>query len=411
MIDPRNVAPHEIVIVGGGPAGVSTALFLAHCRPDLAERIVILEKDSYPRDKYCAGGIGARADKALAAIGVRVAVPSVPVHGVSASFQGGDVALRDGEIGRVVRRIEFDQALAEVARARGLRIIEGARVSDVVWRGGEATVVSSAGELRARVVVGADGVGSVVRRAMGLPFGRLRAQVVEVDTEPAARDRSRDLLHFDLSDRSYPGYLWDFPTLVDGRPLVCRGAYVLHGTSQPAVDAGDVLRAHLARLGMDLGAYRVKRFSERGFEPGRPLSRPGAILVGEAAGIDPMLGEGIAQAIDYGALAGRYLAEKLALNRLCFEDWSLRVALSILGADLRFRTELVPRFFGSALRDKIEREVASDPVFLRAGMKYFGGKRIPAVDLLHVAASGAASLARLSLARLSLARLDLKTED
>lgn len=411
MIDPRIVAPHEIVIVGGGPAGVSTALFLAHYRPDLAERIVVLEKDSYPRDKYCAGGIGARADKALASIGVRVAVPSVPVHGVSASFQGGGVALRDGEIGRVVRRIEFDRALAEAARVRGLQIIEGARVSDVAWRGGEATVVSSAGEHRARVVVGADGVGSVVRRAMGLPFGRLRAQVVEVDTEPAARDRARDLLHFDLSDRSYPGYLWDFPTLVDGRPLVCRGAYVLHGTSQPAADASDVLRAHLARLGMDLGAYRVKRFSERGFEPGRALSRPGAILVGEAAGIDPMLGEGIAQAIDYGALAGRYLAEKLASNRLRFEDWSLRVALSILGADLRFRAELVPRFFGSALRDKIEREVVSDPVFLRAGMKYFGGKRIPAVDLLRVAASGAAALARLSLARLSLARLGLKTED
>ncbi|HTN84877.1 MAG TPA: FAD-dependent monooxygenase, partial [Sorangium sp.] len=222
------MSANEVVIVGGGPAGISTAIFLAHRRPALADRIVVLEKERYPRDKFCAGGLGERADRALSAIGVRVDVPSVPVNGVSAAFQIGEIALREGSIGRVVRRVEFDRALALAARARGVRIVEGARVTAASASPRGALVESSAGTFAGRAVVGADGVGSVVRRAMGLPFGRLRAQAVEVDTEPVAGDRARDLLHFEMRDRSFPGYLWDFPTVVDGRELVCRGAYVLH---------------------------------------------------------------------------------------------------------------------------------------------------------------------------------------
>jgi len=70
----------DLVIVGGGPAGVSTALFLMAAAPWLTGRIAILEKERYPREKICAGAIGARADKLLATIGVRVEVPSVAIQ-------------------------------------------------------------------------------------------------------------------------------------------------------------------------------------------------------------------------------------------------------------------------------------------------------------------------------------------
>ena len=67
----------EVAIVGGGPAGISAALFLSHAAPELTDRIVVLEKEHYPREKYCAGGVGARADKLLGSIGVPVDVPGV----------------------------------------------------------------------------------------------------------------------------------------------------------------------------------------------------------------------------------------------------------------------------------------------------------------------------------------------
>src|SRR6185369_2448807 len=86
---------------------------------------------------------------------------------------------------------------------------------------------STRGEIRARAVVGADGVGSFVRRALGAPKGRWLAQVIEVDTPATPQDFPRDLLHFDITDRSLQGYVWDFPTLVNGEALVCRGIYDL----------------------------------------------------------------------------------------------------------------------------------------------------------------------------------------
>src|SRR5512145_3138251 len=98
----------DVAIVGGGPAGISTALFLTNAAPHLRERIVVLEKSKYPREKICAGAIGARADRLLASIGVHVDVPSVPIRGlfVSAGARTLEVK-RAATIGRVVRRVEF----------------------------------------------------------------------------------------------------------------------------------------------------------------------------------------------------------------------------------------------------------------------------------------------------------------
>src|SRR6185436_18251255 len=71
----------DVAIVGGGPAGVSTALHLCAAAP--AARVVVLEKARYPREKICAGGIGARAFRLLERIGVEVACPHVPLDAIA----------------------------------------------------------------------------------------------------------------------------------------------------------------------------------------------------------------------------------------------------------------------------------------------------------------------------------------
>ena len=72
MVERRVVYPSppawDVAIVGGGPAGISTALHLQAAAP--GARIVVLEKSRYPRDKICGGGIGARAFRLLDKIGV-----------------------------------------------------------------------------------------------------------------------------------------------------------------------------------------------------------------------------------------------------------------------------------------------------------------------------------------------------
>jgi flavin-dependent dehydrogenase len=380
-----------IAIVGGGPAGLATALFLADADPHALERIVVLEKESYPRDKICGGAIAARADDLLATIGVRVEVPDVVVDGFSVKSTDVEVCERRGQIGRVVRRIEFDHALARIARVRGVRIEEGARVSQLQRDDHGVTIETARGTFRAQAVVGADGVGSIVRRALGVGAGALRAQVIELDTEPVASDRARDLLHFDIADRGFTGYAWDFPTVVDGKALVCRGVYHLK-TGEDEVDIRARLAQRLAQRGLDIENYTQKRFAERGFEPHEPYSAPRALLVGEAAGIDAVTGEGIAQAIEYGACAGRYLAEKLARGDFSFRDWPARLAKSKVGIDLRARHYLLPFYFGRH-RGWFERHFTMHPEFVAASVEQFAGRSVSQLTWARATASAVWSLA------------------
>jgi flavin-dependent dehydrogenase len=333
------------------------------------QSIVVLEKGSYPRDKYCAGAVGGRGDKLLAALAARPDVPSVPIVGLSYRGVSGERAERTSEIGRVIRRIEFDRALAGFASARGIQILDGARVDRVELRANGATIGFSNGEVDARVVVGADGVGSVVRRAMGLGGGRLRAQALELDTEPVTGDRARDLLHFDAADQNLTGYFWDFPTLVSGRELVTRGIYHLK-INDDDTNIHALLRARLAAMGLDLARYKNKRFAERGMDDVGTLSKGPFMLVGEAAGIDPVTGEGIAQAIEYGALAGTFLAAVLR-GETQVSSWSEDVRRSRLGFDLRVRRRFVSWFYGSRRVD-IERVLLGSPSAIVTGGRHFG---------------------------------------
>jgi len=387
----------DVVIVGGGPAGLALALTLGHVDRSLLRRVIVLEKGTYPRDKYCAGAIGGRGEMVLAALDAIPDVPSVPVFGISYRGARGEQAQRVGPIGRVVRRLEFDHALARIAQDRGVRIAQGAAALRVETEADGAVVTTAQGQYRGRIVVGADGVGSVVRRAMGLGPGRLRAEVLELDTEPTSADRSRDLLHFDASDATFPGYFWDFPTRVDDRELVCRGIYSLRhraevplsaagvdsGTNDRAeVDIRERLAARLSSLGLDIGKYKNKRFAERGLSEDEPFTVGPFLLVGEAAGIDPVTGEGIAQAIEYGALAGRFLAAVLTRKRELAE-WSASVARSRLGLDLRIRRRIARTFFGPS-RPAVDRFLATSAAAVRAGGRHFGALPQDVTDLAEV---------------------------
>lgn len=369
---------HDLAVVGGGPAGISTALHLVHHAPALAGRVIVLEKESYPRDKYCAGAVGGRALRLLERLGVRLSVPFVPIHAVSLALHGESRIVREPDLGIVVRRIEFDCALAREAQRRGIEVRDRAAVAGIeVTADGVRLKLASNEALDARAVVGADGVGSVVRRCIGLSRGQLRAQVIELDTESVGGDPPRDALHFDFNFGDFPGYAWDFPTLVGGQALVCRGVYQVVRSGERTGAARDDLQArlalYLATKGLDISRYRLKRYAERGFELGEPLSVPRVLLVGEAAGIDIATGEGIAQAIQYGALAGPYLARAFERSDVGFSDWRARVNRARLGWELRQRLWVQARFYGKN-RDLIERLVLAAPTGLRVGMKQFAGK-------------------------------------
>jgi flavin-dependent dehydrogenase len=385
---PRSDAPWDVAIVGGGPAGISTALHLHAAAP--GARIVVLEKARYPRDKICAGGIGARAFRLLERIGVDVACPAVALDAVAIRLPGDTVVVDQPGCGAVVRRIEFDHAFARAAIDRGIAVRDGTAVHGIATDARGVRLTTDAGPIEARCAVGADGVAGAVRRLIGLPRGALRAQVAELDTEAAPADLPRDTIVFDFAARDLRGYAWDFPTLVGSRELVCRGVYAL---GVAADSPRDRLAAYLAARGLDLARHQLKQFAERGFEPGADIARPRVLLVGEAAGIDIATGEGIGQAIEYGALAGGYLASALAADRLDFTDWRRTVDRHHLGWQLRIRHAAHRAFYGRG-RARLERMLPRLGELLRAGVQDFAGVPMSGLGVLRGAGQFVAAALR-----------------
>jgi len=380
----------DLVIVGGGPAGLSTALHVAAVAP--RTRMVVLEAKPYPREKICAGGIGGRGLHILDKLGVRIECPMVKLDAVAMRIGGEQVVTRVPNCGVVVRRVEFDHALAKQAMARGIDVRDATPVTAIDVADDHVHVETERGDVfRARAIVGADGVGGITRRMTGFPRGELRAQVVELDTEAAPGDFPRDTIAFDFEAHDLRGYAWDFPTLVAGQPLVCRGAYVIHTMGHDSPKAR--IDAYLRERGLRLADYKLKQFAERGFEPGADIAKPRVLLVGEAAGIDIATGEGIAQAIEYGALAGDYLAHALARDNLLFSTWKSTVDGRHIGKQLRIR-HLCYRVFYGRHRPHLARMLPKLETFFRVGVQDFAGVPLSKLALAQGAVTFLGQLAR-----------------
>jgi flavin-dependent dehydrogenase len=360
----------EVIIVGGGPAGLSLALFLAELDPALLARTILLERERYPREKVCAGAIAGHALRRLMSIDAVPEVPHVDVRGLAATTRFGRVEVRSEETaGWVVRRVEFDAALAGIARARGLELREGCAVQrvDVARESEVALTLEDGSNLRTKFLIGADGVGSIVRRSLKLPKGPLLARAVEIDT-PVASSEALDVLHFDLTATDLRGYAWDFPTPLGGHTLMCRGVYDLGPITR---DPNERL---LARPQPD-PVSKARRFGERGVSLTQAMGRGNVLLIGEAAGIDPVLGEGIAQAILYGEMAARLIIARQHQREAGFEDARDALLRGRLGLDLRVRGRALGFTYGMT-RTVMERSIVLDPSLARAGLEYFAGRHV-----------------------------------
>src|SRR5512136_398816 len=157
---------YDIIIAGSGPAGVSTWLHLHKLDPALAARTAVLEKARHPRPKLCGGGVMRAADVVLGRLRVKIDVPSVPIHNAEFRYHGKRFYWRQKNFFRVVRRYEFDAALAHAALARGMALHEQEAVRDFARVGEGVEVETSRRTYRARALVGADGSLSAVRAAM-----------------------------------------------------------------------------------------------------------------------------------------------------------------------------------------------------------------------------------------------------
>lgn len=290
----------DLVVVGAGPAGSAAALGALTARP--GARVLLLDRERFPRDKSCGDGVAPHALDVLAALGVDTAAlvdGSAPVSRLDLGRPQGPRVV--GEMARpahVVPREVLDHRLAQAAAQRGA-VLRRHRVR-VLEAGGTGVLLD--GALRARVVVGADGASSAVRRALGVASPRPGRTALAIrGYAPALPDLARSQV-IRFAPTRWPAYAWSFP-IGDGRANVGYGE-VLHAGAPPS------RRTLLARLeellpGTAEGA-RGWRAHHLPLSTGRVRQPDGRVLlVGDAASlVNPMTGEGIYYAVRSGALAG-----------------------------------------------------------------------------------------------------------
>ena len=346
------MTPYDVLVVGGGPGGSTTALFAA----SRGLSVVVLDKASFPRDKICGDLIPIEGLAVLAELGLLSRLFESPHASVKHfRFTQRRQELRLEHPLATCRRKVFDDILFQEVRRR-CEVQEGLLVRDLLRENGQVIGVRAQRlsgdtcEVHSRIVVGADGVGSVVARKAGLYRRDLEHWGIATRSYHDSSDYGPNAeLHY-LPD-CHPGYLWTFP--VDGG-LYNVGVGILGTTPRPGKESIVALHRRLLResrvaerTGKADDAVPIRTWSLPLGSARRSLFAGGVLLVGDAGGlVDPLFGHGIDTAMISGKIAADVSARAIgsgdctAHGLASYEEEVMSRLGSIFDRHVAVRTEL-----------------------------------------------------------------------
>ncbi len=324
----------EIVVVGAGPAGAMTAMDLAQRGHD----VILIDRHDFPRDKICGDAVPAHAIEQMWAHGMKDVVANEIDQGhfhvvrsmrlVSPRGHAAEADFRLGAMGAhsvVAPRIYLDAALQRHAVASGARFVIG-QAQEPILENGYVTGVrvrvdKEDKEIRGKMVVAADGVTSVIARALrpanDEPQDGHRAVAIRAYIEDM--ELVKDQIEFFLYKGILPGYAWVFPISeteaniglgmrldkfrgLKGNLKEMLGYFLEIPDVKKRLRRGGVMR-EVRSWQLNFGSQDIQRAFN------------GALFVGDAAGmINPLTGGGIDNALVAGTLAGQTIHEAFSAN-------------------------------------------------------------------------------------------------
>jgi geranylgeranyl reductase family protein len=316
---------HDLLIIGGGPAGSAAAITAARA----GLKVVLFEKGPYGRDKVCGDGLTPRAIGALNDLGIDHSVAHKidglrMITGKKQRELAWPTTARFPNHGAVWPRQRFDNHLLDVAISSGADVRFESEALPVLEDGRVVGVSVGTETFRAPFTILAAGAQGMAAKMLGAerdpnePFGlAIRAYA------PTPRHAERHLeACLSLSDEhgvAVPGYGWMFPA-GDGTVNIGVGALsTMKGFKKLNLNTLLDQYATLVRDSWSLGDYIEKPRAWR-----LPMSctkrhGPGWVAIGDAAGfVNPMNGEGIDYGLETGHLAAQLFADTPANSRMDF---------------------------------------------------------------------------------------------
>lgn len=336
----------DVLIVGSGPSGTSTALHLIKQDPNWAKRMVIVDKAVHPREKLCGGGITHMGQNILADLGLPFDPPNFEVKEVKLVYQDKSYSFMGDPVFRIVRRDEFDHWLVQQCESFDIPVRQGEAVKSITPTDDYVEVITEKATFHAQVVVGADGSRSFVRRTLKWEDQSRVARLIEVLTPEDARTQPEfqsQTAVFDFSHMTdgLQGYYWDFPSYVNQKPFMNRGLFDSRARPEkPKADLKQTLRDSLSARERNLDDYQLKGHPIRWWGSNGRFAQPRIILVGDAAGVDPLFGEGISFALGYGKPAAKAITEAFEEQDFSFRTYRDIVRQDPLFVQLRLRTRI-----------------------------------------------------------------------
>lgn len=316
---------YDAIVVGAGPGGSSAALKLARG----GANVLLLDKFDFPRDKPCGDFIGRQAFKLTQKLGISPTIfadyqPLTGIKMITPSMRNLNMpGSRPGANSRVIPRTVFDNSLVELALEAGAHF-KRAQAQDLVLQDGQATgVKDKLGNIYlAPLVIGADGWSSVVARNMGLHLNEKGSTGVAVRAYFEGVKNLDDKVAFHFPKTILPGYGWLFPVGRNGCANVGLGLIAEEYGKNDKGNLGELFDQFIAQTPALAGAKMVSPKRSwplaLGWQPNRPLSGPGTMLVGDAAClVGPLTGAGI-----YPAMRSGLVAAEVALQALEKGDFS-----------------------------------------------------------------------------------------